>query len=423
MADIRLELPTIQNWSCHSCSGCCRQHCIEITDEERRRILDQHWTAEDGVPAERPLLVWHAGPPWRKRYRLGHQADGACVFLDEQGLCRIHAKFGEKAKPLACRVYPYALHPAGRKVAVSLRFSCPSAVANRGKAVSEQTGALKDIARHVVPDRFDETPPPKITKREKVDWPDFHRFVAALDATLSPAETPITAKLLRALFWINLVGEAQFVKVTGARLDEFLEIISQAAQAEATCDPADVGPPGRLGRLYFRLLAGQYARRDTFAEKQSGWLNRLRLLRAAMKFAAGRGRTPPLQEDLRDIRFEALEQPFGPLPEGAEEMFTRYFRVKVQGLHFCGPAYYGVPLVEGFQSLALIYPAILYIARWLAAGDGRTSLKLDDLARAITVADHHHGYSPAFGTRPFRRRVRTLAQTGEIARLAAWYAR
>ena len=53
---------------------------------------------------------------WSRRYRLGHQADGACVFLDERGLCRIHAKFGEQAKPLACRIYPYAFHPAGKKI-------------------------------------------------------------------------------------------------------------------------------------------------------------------------------------------------------------------------------------------------------------------------------------------------------------------
>ena len=97
--------------------------------------------------------------------------------------------------------------------------------------------------------------------------------------------------------------------------------------------------------------------------------------------------------------------------------------MKIQGLHFCGPAYYGVPLVEGFRSLALIYPAILWIARWLAAGDDRISLQLDDLQQAMAIADHHHGYSPAFGRPAFRHRVRLLAKTGDIARLCAWYGR
>src|SRR5262245_45350268 len=116
-----LELPTIQNWSCHNCGGCCRQHGIFITEAARVRIEKQGWGPDSGIPANQPLFVkeqsWFK-KPWR---RLAHQPDGACVFLNEQGLCRIHAKFGEEAKPLACRIYPYAFHPAGNKLAVSLR--------------------------------------------------------------------------------------------------------------------------------------------------------------------------------------------------------------------------------------------------------------------------------------------------------------
>src|SRR5579863_3499514 len=132
MTTLPLQLPTIQNWCCHNCGGCCRQHAIEITQEEYERIKGQGWTGQPGYGPEQPLFEWHAGPPWKKRYRLAHRSDGACVFLNEQGLCRIHAKFGEPAKPLACRVYPYAFHPAGKEITVSLRFSCPSVVANRG---------------------------------------------------------------------------------------------------------------------------------------------------------------------------------------------------------------------------------------------------------------------------------------------------
>ena len=97
--------------------------------------------------------------------------------------------------------------------------------------------------------------------------------------------------------------------------------------------------------------------------------------------------------------------------------------VKVQGLHFCGRAYYDVPLVEGFQSLALIVPATLYLARWLAASDRRTTLTVEDVSRALATADHHHGYSPIFGQSGFRRRVRMLARMDAISKLCAWYAR
>ena len=67
--------------------------------------------------------------------------------------------------------------------------------------------------------------------------------------------------------------------------------------------------------------------------------------------------------------------------------------------------------------LALLLPVILWLARWLAAGEQRSSLSEADVARAIAIADHRHGYSPLFGTPGFRWRVRLLAQRDDIARL------
>lgn len=421
---ISLTLPTIQNWSCHNCGGCCRQHAIEVTEEERQRILAQEWTANDGTPTGDALLEWHAGPPWAKRFRLSHQADGACVFLNEQGLCRIHAKYGESAKPLACRIYPYAFHPAGKQVTVSLRFSCPSVVANRGRTMSHNRDEIKQLARAVVPDGHERTPPPAVSARDQVDWPDFFRFVNAIDDELTTAGDSITVKLQRILFWLNLVEQSRFDKLSGPRLSEFLDIIRQAARDEIHLLTEGREPmtdaPSSLGRMQFRLLTAQYARRDTAADLSSGWRGRWRLFRAATKFARGTGNVPSLQPVFREVPFESLEPSFG-FPAESEALWTRYFRVKVQGLHFCGPAYYDVPLVEGFQSLALILSATLWIARWLAASQNRTQISHEDVSQALTISDHHHGYSPIFGSYGFRKRVRMLAQMGEIPKLIRWY--
>ena len=416
---ISLTLPTIQNWSCHNCGGCCRQHAIEVTEEERQRILSQGWRPDDGTPTGDALFDRHAGPPWAKRYRLAHQADGACVFLNEQGLCRIHAKFGEAAKPLACRIYPYAFHPAGKQVAVSLRFSCPSVVANRGHSMSQNRDEIKQLARAVVPDGHERTPPPALNANARVDWPDVLRVIEAIDGTLTLADVPFAIKLQQVLFWLNLVEQSRFDKLSGARLTEFLDIIRQSA-AEEVALAQTVESPTPLGSVQFRLLTAQYARKDTAADLSAGWRGRWKLFRAAMKFTRGTGNVPPLQSVFREAPVETLEQPFG-FPAECEELWTRYFRVKVQGLHFCGPAYYGVPLVEGFQSLALIFPATMWIARWLAASQNRTQLTVDDVSHALTISDHHHGYSPIFGSFGFRRRVRTLAQMSEIPRLIRWY--
>jgi lysine-N-methylase len=421
MSVLPLQLPIIQNWSCHNCSGCCRQHLIEITEEERERILDQKWTTKDGVP-DGSVVVSHRSSMWKKSWRLAHAEDGGCVFLNDDGLCRIHAKFGEAAKPLACRIYPYALHPSGKKVTVSLRFSCPSVVANLGTPVSENRAELKQIERLVVPANADQIPPPRVNRREQLDWPDTLKIVHALEQLITQEDggCSVVERLHRALFVAGLIEEAQFALIRGARLGDFLEIISEAAAGEEI--PVAVQPVSVV-RMQFRLLVAHYARKDTVADLAAGIAGRWRLFRAATKFASGRGGATPLQDCFQEVPFETMEQPFGELPEEFEEILIRYLCVKLQGLHFCGPAYYDIPLVEGFRSLALIVPSICWIARWLAASDGRSEWTTEDLSKAMTIADHHHGYSPIFGSTGFRRRVNMFAKTDDLARLLLWYAR
>ena len=417
-----LDLPVFQNWSCHNCSGCCRQHQIEITAEEKARIEKQNWTAKDGVPSGQPVFQ-SIGPIWDRRSALAHQPDGACVFLNEDGLCRIHAKFGEAAKPLACRIYPYAFHPAGKQVAVSLRFSCPSVVANLGKPLKENRGELNTLASLVVPDYARELAPPWVNAREKVDWPDFKQFIAALDRTMSNPEADVPLRLCHALGWLKLVENARFEKVKGSRLKEFLELITEATAAEVEATLADQPPaePSRTGRLHFRMLIAQYARKDTATEVAAGWKGRWRLFKSALRFAKGKGNIPVLQPAFREVPFEAVEHVSRELPAEAEEIFTRYFRVKIQGLHFCGRAYYDVPLVEGFQSLAMMYPVVIWLARWLAVSDGRHQVTVADVSQALAIADHHHGYSPALGSRTARRRIRQLGQLNDITKLCRWF--
>lgn len=99
-------------------------------------------------------------------------------------------------------------------------------------------------------------------------------------------------------------------------------------------------------------------------------------------------------------------------------MLTRYFRVKIQSLHFCGRAFHDRPLIEGFRSLALLYPVILWLSRWLALSDGRSEFSDADVTRAISMVDYHHSYSPHLEWR-----VRLLHQRNDIAKWIGWQAR
>ncbi|MFO0919265.1 MAG: YkgJ family cysteine cluster protein [Planctomycetaceae bacterium] len=413
----------MQNWSCHNCGGCCRQHEIEITEAERQRILSQNWTPADGIPAGQPLFEWMAGPIWNKTYRLAFQPDGACVFLNEQGLCRIHAKFGEPAKPLACRVYPYAFHPAGKGATVSLRFSCPSVVANQGRSVTQQTGDLQQIARMVVPAGAEQLPAPKISRREQLSWPDFRRFIDALEASIAEETVPLAVRLNRILAWTSLVAEARFDKLNGARLNEFLQLIREAADQEVPGWPDVAVAPSKLGQSAFRTLAAIYARKDTATAVREGWRGRWKLFRAILRFVRGQGLIPVLQEGFREVPFHALEPPFGKTSPEIEALMTRYFQVKIRGLHFCGRGFYNFPFTDGVSYLVLMWPITLWLARWKAAGDQRTQLTLDDVSQALAVADHNQGFSPLLGQTNSLSRIRLLQHTGDLGRLCFWYAR
>ena len=181
-----LLLPVLQNWSCHNCGGCCREHAITITEAEKQRIEKQGWSAEHGLPEDQPWVTKSS----RNQYSLAHADDGACVFLDEQGLCRIHARFGEAAKPLACRLYPYVFHPNGSTdLAVSLRFSCPSVTQNLGSTVRQQQADLKSLAADVTAGVKEKFEPPPVHRagshgEQSLPWPDFHKLVDALVKSL-----------------------------------------------------------------------------------------------------------------------------------------------------------------------------------------------------------------------------------------------
>jgi lysine-N-methylase len=142
------------------------------------------------------------------------------------------------------------------------------------------------------------------------------------------------------------------------------------------------------------------------------------MLMAAIRFGRASGRTPALRKGLASVKFAEIERSFEPLPPSADDLLTRFFRMKIQSLHFCGRAFHDRPLIEGFRNLALLYPTIIWLSRWLAVSDHRTGLTDADVAGAISMVDYHHGYSPYFSWR-----VRLLEQRNEIIRLINWYAR
>jgi len=176
-------------------------------------------------------------------------------------------------------------------------------------------------------------------------------------------------------------------------------------------------PPSRFGRLFLRMLVLEHARATTVADRAIGSAHRWKILAAAFRFIFASSHTPIVREELKCVRFAEIEQPFGPLPPAAEAVLDRYFLVKVQSLQFCGKGFHDCSLIEGFRNLALLYPIIIWLSRWLALSAGRKTLAESDVLKAVSIVDYQYGFSPYVAWR-----TRLLQQRNDMVRLCAGYA-
>ena len=428
------QLPLLQNWDCHMCGTCCTDYVVPVSAEEKDRISKQGWQELPefkGVPLFKRYSPWWQF--WKKRYRLNQREGHRCVFLDEKGLCRIHAKFGLEAKPFPCRLYPYILVPFGDQFRVSLRFACPSVAGNKGRPLSAQTDDLKRMAEEFetwgdqardkaisaqVENEKAFSRPPHLQGWQRVSWKDLGYFLDAFTSILQDRSDAFPRRMLRCLALVRTCQQARFEKLSGSRLKEFLGLVTRASATEVPKELATLEPPGWMGRLLFRTTLAVYLRKDSGARIGAAGRGRLALLGSIFRMVRGKGQLPDLQKGLPAQTFAEFEEPAGPLPSVAAVVLERYYQIKIAALQFCGPAFYGVPVWEGFAALALTLPAILWLARGYRELGQPAAIE-----KALTVIDENYGYSPLLGQARQRMATRVLFSRGELDRLIAWYSR
>ena len=420
-----VSLPVVtQRWDCHSCGECCRSYSVSVTAVEKARLEAQGWgeLAEfAGVPAV--VADGRAG-----QFRLNQRTDGSCVFLGADNRCRVHEKFGGSAKPMSCQIYPFIMVPTGDHWRVGMRLACPSAVANRGRPLGDHAADVRDYAALLEADAGvtlttgpHASPPPPLQPGDAAPWPDLIRFAQSFAAQVADTAEPLEYRLRNLIAVAALCRKSRFEAISGARLSEFLEVITAAVAEDVPRGPDAVAPPTWLGRTVFRQVAAIYSRKDAGTHAGISSRSRGTRLRAAWRFAVGRGPVPKLHGQIpTGATFEAAELPQPLTPEG-DALLTRFYGLKLESLQFCGPTNFGRPFWAGLDSLLLTYPAIRWLGRVFAAGGSRSP---DDALRlAVQAVDDSFGFNPLLGSRRQAWGVRTLAERGELAKLVAWYAR
>ncbi len=408
-------LPIVERWDCHACGECCRGHTVLLDPADLARLNAQRW--EEHPDFHGQTIVTHLAWPDRRPV-IAQRADGSCTFLMGDGRCRIHADFGEPEKPWACRMFPFQVLPHEDHLRVTMRRTCPSAAAERGRPLAEHFDAVRELAPNAVGEG--PWPAPPLGAIHRRPWPETRLLTDRLEAIMLDERLPLVRRLAWASRLCSLIDEAPRARrLPAAGWRDLVEALAGQAGTEAAAEFARRAAPSASAAMLFRQAASEYVRHHPNMGVRPTFRDRFGLLRAALRIARGAGALPAINPDFPAASFAELEEPLGALPGEVIGPMVRYAAAQTAALQYCGAGYRGWSVVDGFRALALAQAAGLWALRWLTRG--RPPGEKDGVA-IVMLLDRSHHYPLLTGGR-HRRRVRTLARIGELERLLAWYAR
>ena len=292
-----------EDMRCSGAGTCCHLYgTVMLFPHEARRVqsLLPQWRVGE-VPPERwfsPVRGSEPGPVLAAIAR-----DGACGFLQGDGLCAVHRVGGAEAKPWGCRSFPRIFVDDGEAVHVSAKPECPCMLDPRGgepeplvePGWTDATALPSTIAVRRLPGSIELAPGHAVTRSAVRAW---MASVAARAVPVDPAAT----------LWA--LGEA----------------IERERGLPAALDGAwrSEPPPASAVLPWLRALHERAAAR---AREHASWRSERDLVRRTSVALA------TLTLLLRDP--EALAEALGVPPEHPEHE-ARYWRMGVHGYRWIG---------------------------------------------------------------------------------------
>ena len=311
-----LRIDPSQRFACAQCGRCCHRFDVVVSPAEielyQKRNAGQWFSESGAAPAADRDLSAEAGrakvdpfepiPGLPTLKRIRKRADGACGFLSEDNRCRIHEELGAAKKPLTCRLFPYAFHPAADGVIVTASFGCPTIVANEGPLVStgESRIAIDSLGKEwLAIDRpkaapLELVPGRAITTRSSLQLRD------GLLAMLKRDSADIRDNIRRIAGTIDDLTRSRVLALSDADFAEYLALTVPHAATKTAVPPTQ--KPGSIARLlqYGFLYTVTAIRADLEHPGQSR--SRLRRLRLQL-LAHFHGLAPGLER----VRVKALK--------------------------------------------------------------------------------------------------------------------
>jgi len=390
-------------YSCHGCGACCRDFTIELSPADMERLDRQGWQAELGVP------FW---TEFRGRRWLRQRSDGACVFLQDDGRCRVHARFGLEAKPLACQLFPFSFAPGPERARVGVSFACSSVQRGLGAEIASHGQDLRRMQAEL-PEALSPRAAPELLQGLPGTTAEVEAVRQAVDGLLAQGEIPWAVRLVGFAWVAQSLRLANLDTVRGARLGELVSTLARAVPEELPLLD-DLEPSERSWRL---LRQAVFARVEDPKIPDLQRAGRFRTVmgqwRRSRAWSRGRGVMPAIS-GWPLVRFDQVEHatmpPSGPEADAVGELFVRWMRAAVLGDRAWGAGLHGWPVFEGLGMTALNMACAAWLARAHAAGSNRVQVTLQDAQQAIGRVDRTAS------------RAVWLGSTGEHLRLA-WFCR
>ncbi len=420
-AKLPVLLPDIdaQRFDCHGCTRCCRELVVQLTPSDRERLNGQDWATKlDTAPYVR----------LGRHYVLNH-SDEACVFLQDDGKCRLHAESGFAAKPLACRLYPFTLQREAAALRAGLRFDCPSVAANRGAILSKHVPELEGLGaalQEAMPSEYGqpvaalELVPGRALAEATGD-----QVMGLIGDWLGDSTRPLRQRLLGLHELTGTLGGAKHARFDDARLLELVSMLM--ADMSTAADEAEATPPRPPTARQLKLLHQTvFAHSEYVSFEQADLpLGRSLALRwdqikRSRSLSSGAGRVPALG------LLHGLDEapPLDDIVAAADlsndqcaHLLTRYLQARINGRTAFGAGYYGWDILSGLRSLLLATAVIGWLTRHIARVEGRMCFAYDDLVRAVGIVDRTAGRAPELGAKSARLRLAYLGGDVGLRRL------
>ena len=405
-----------QRYSCHGCGNCCRDFTVQLRPADSQRIRQQAWESRIG---SNPIVFFRGQEYLRQR------PDGACIFLLDDGRCRIHAEFGFEAKPIACQMFPYMLAPSETSSQMGVSFACRSVVENKGKQFNEQVPDALKIVMRGIPEVVRSTRGAAISRRRRAEFGELDVLKSRLVSWIQ-RDAPLEERL-DGLAWIaQTLSVARLEKMRGSRFKELIDLLFDALADELPLHPVADPIPRQIalfqGSIFARtedpkpLAQGAPGRfLSTISQLQRSRLWRRGIADSVVPLiGVGWPTSATFGQVARINRVRA-----SPEISACDELVSRWIRSSIEGGRIWGTGYYGWSAVDGLASVVLSAATIGWLSRLHAVQSHEDAPRLANVQAAVGRIDRTAGRAVWLGGWSERMRLAYLIRDDGLRRLIA----